>query len=413
MKKETLSIMRKCCLVIIFLFSIAYNSYSQDKKAGKALFNSLCASCHNLDKKTIGPPLRGISQKRSKEWLHSWIIDNVKLRESGDVDAIAIFEEYNGSLMSPFPQLSDADVDNILAHLNTPKEDKNNVATSSGEKNTGGGGSDKGISTEVFLSVIVAIMLLFTAMLFKSKNAIKAAKGEQTFSFFGSVKNIITKFLKNKRLLTVFIIIIIFSFLRLGWNWLMQVGVNTGYEPIQPIAFSHKIHAGDNKIDCMYCHSSVKYSKTAGIPSVNVCMNCHFYIQEGTNTGTKEIAKIYNAIGFDPETSSYIENYEQKPIKWIKVHDLQDFVYFNHSQHVKVGGIACETCHGPVKEMDDMRQHSDLTMGWCVNCHRETQVKMEGNPYYEDIHNQMKEKHKGSKITVDKIGGLECGKCHY
>jgi hypothetical protein len=201
--------------------------------------------------------------------------------------------------------------------------------------------------------------------------------------------------------------------MKFTFDTLMGIGVTTNYQPEQPISFSHKIHAGDNGIDCNYCHSSARNSKTAGIPSANVCMNCHANITSGTNTGKIEIQKIYDAIGYNPDTREYIEDYEQKPIQWVRIHNLPDLAYFNHSQHVSVGGIECQECHGPVQEMDVVYQHSELTMGWCVDCHRETQIKMEGNEYYTKIHEQMKEKYAGQKITVDKMGGLECGKCHY
>ena len=142
-------------------------------------------------------------------------------------------------------------------------------------------------------------------------------------------------------------------------------------------------------------------------------MNCHTYISEGPITGTTEISKIYDAIGFDPDTRTYIEGYKQKPIKWVRIHNLPDLSYFNHSQHVVAGKVECQTCHGPIEEMDVVYQHAELTMGWCIDCHRTTEVAMEGNEYYTELHTQLKEKYKGEKITVDKIGGIERAKCHY
>ena len=200
--------------------------------------------------------------------------------------------------------------------------------------------------------------------------------------------------------------------LKFTFDMLLGIGVTTNYQPEQPIAFSHKLHAGINGVDCNYCHSSARHSKHSGIPSANVCMNCHTYINQGPS-GTKEIQKIYDAVGFDPETRTYIEGYDKKPIKWVRIHNLPDHAYFNHSQHVVAGGLECQECHGPVEEMDVLYQYSELTMGWCVECHRETEVKMEGNNYYTHLHEQLKEKYKDEKITVDKIGGLECAKCHY
>ena len=203
----------------------------------------------------------------------------------------------------------------------------------------------------------------------------------------------------------------------------MQIGVDQGYEPIQPIHYSHKIHAGDNGIDCKYCHSSARVSKNAGIPSLNVCMNCHknisefqgdkdsTYVDYSKEFYTGEIKKLYDAVGWDPATQKYTG--KTKPVKWVRIHNLPDFVYFNHSQHVTVGGIECQKCHGKVETFEIMKQDQPLTMGWCINCHRETNVKVEENGYYEKIHAELSKKYGKSKLTAADMGGLECGKCHY
>ena len=174
------------------------------------------------------------------------------------------------------------------------------------------------------------------------------------------------------------------------------IGIQQNYHPTQPIAFSHKIHAGQYEIDCNYCHTGVNISKSANIPAVNICMNCHGVI----NTDKPEIQKILTA---------YEEN---RPIEWVRVHNLPDLAYFNHSQHVAVGGIECNTCHGPIEEMDVVYQYSELTMGWCINCHRESEINSKGNDYYD----KLVELHKSSSkepLKVEDIGGLECSKCHY
>ena len=202
----------------------------------------------------------------------------------------------------------------------------------------------------------------------------------------------------------------------------MQVGIDQGYMPVQPIHYSHKIHSGANQIECKYCHSSARVSKHSGIPSLNVCMNCHKNIaeyngEEDTENGytkefyTKEIKKLYDAVGWDEENQSYTGN--TKPVKWVRIHNLPDFVYFNHAQHVQVGGVECQTCHGPVEEMEIMYQHSSLTMGWCINCHRESKVKLKDNEYYTKIHEELSKKYGVEELTVAQMGGLECGKCHY
>ena len=217
----------------------------------------------------------------------------------------------------------------------------------------------------------------------------------------------------------------IFTLLLVGYivlNSLMGIGIDQDYQPIQPIAFSHKIHSGDNSIDCQYCHSSAKHSKTSGIPSVNVCMNCHKSISEYTGPITSEkdkafydteIQKIYDAIGWDSEKLVYKEDYEEKPIKWVKVHNLPDFVYYNHSQHVTVAGLTCQKCHGPVETMDELYQFSPLTMSWCLDCHKTTNIDLKGNDYYAKIHEQLAKKFDVEKVTIAQLGGKECGKCHY
>jgi NAD-dependent SIR2 family protein deacetylase len=208
------------------------------------------------------------------------------------------------------------------------------------------------------------------------------------------------------------------------YGYFMQVGVDQGYEPIQPIHYSHRIHAGLNEIECKYCHSSARVSKHSGIPSLNVCMNCHKSISEVADASSEftsvtdeyskefydnEIQKLYDAVGWDGQKYTG----ETKPVKWVRIHNLPDFAYFNHSQHVSVAGIECQKCHGPVEEMEIMSQHSPLTMGWCINCHRETNVKMEGNAYYEKIHEELAKKYGVEQVTAAEMGGLECGKCHY
>ena len=194
-----------------------------------------------------------------------------------------------------------------------------------------------------------------------------------------------------------------------------EVGVQQGYAPTQPINFSHKIDAGQYEMDCKYCHSTVEKSKSASIPSLNTCMNCHKYVKASEKYNGKtspEIQKIYNAIGYDGDNMEYIEGYEQKPIEWVRIHNLPDLSYFNHSQHVVVGKVECQTCHGPIQEMDKVYQFSNLQMGWCIDCHRERGIDSENNDYYEEAHKNMLAEGK-DYITVAENGGLECSKCHY
>jgi hypothetical protein len=212
----------------------------------------------------------------------------------------------------------------------------------------------------------------------------------------------ITKKVKYKFIHTLIIIVALFFVSRYIVYTAVDLGRSQNYQPDQPIKFSHKVHAGQNQTNCLYCHFNAERSKFAGIPPAIVCMNCHIIVREGTRSGKYEIDKIYKAI----------EN--NKPINWIKVHNLPNHVFFNHAQHVKVGKIDCLKCHGDVANMDQIKQVGDLSMGWCVNCHRETNVQFDNKFYtkYEDLHKQLKEG-KISKVTVEKIGGTDCMKCHY
>ncbi len=182
----------------------------------------------------------------------------------------------------------------------------------------------------------------------------------------------------------------------------IDLGRSPEYQPAQPIKFSHLVHAGQNQTDCLYCHSNAEHSKHAGIPPANVCTNCHVLVKEGTRSGKFEIAKIYHAL----ETG--------KPIEWVKVHNVPDHVYFNHAQHVVAGKIDCATCHGDVATMHEIVQVKDLSMGWCVNCHRDTKVQFDNAFYgkYEQLHRDLREG-KITGVTVDQVGGSDCMKCHY
>lgn len=389
------------------LFLGSTNVYAQDAAKGESLFKSNCASCHALNKKLVGPALSGVTERREEEWLLSWVKNSSALIKSGDPDAIAIFEEYNKSAMTAFTHFSDEDVKDILAYIENPPAKKGEIVVAGGPDNGQTSGSD---NTTMIIIVALTILCAVLFASLKAKNALKKAMDEPTDSMFKQTKDWL---LARPGLVVVIVVLIFIGGVKDTWeNVFDKVGVAQGYQPTQPIAFSHKIHAGEQKIDCNYCHSGARHSKTSGIPSANVCMNCHTYINEGTQTGTKEISKIYEAVGYDPETRAYKENYEAKPIEWVKIHNLPDLVYFNHAQHVTAGKQECKTCHGPIEEMEVVEQFAPLTMGWCIECHRKTEVNTD-NPYYENLNERWAEKFHGEKITVDKIGGLECGKCHY
>ncbi|MBT4881312.1 MAG: c-type cytochrome [Flavobacteriales bacterium] len=397
---------KSCILLLAVVFTFSFQTSAQPD--GAQIYKANCTACHMIGGgRLVGPDLQGITEKRTKDWLKKWINSSSELIASGDADAIAIFEEYNKSVMTDF-YFSDEDMAALLVYLENPPVEEVQVASAAGATE-----HDKGMSGSTQMMIVALVLLTLVFILTSVKNSLKESLGQETETVPETLKNQTELFLANninKLFVGLFIMIVVLKF---AFDAMMGVGVTTNYQPVQPIAFSHKIHAGDNSIDCNYCHTSARTSKHSAIPSANVCMNCHASIVSGTTTGTTEIQKIYDAIGYDPETRTYIEGYEQKPIEWVKIHNLPDLAYFNHSQHVNVGQLECQECHGAVEEMDVVKQESDLTMGWCIECHRETEVKMEGNDYYTSLHEKMKEQYSGEKITVDKIGGLECGKCHY
>jgi mono/diheme cytochrome c family protein len=393
-----------------------------DPVKGKELFNANCAACHKLDAKATGPMLRGISAKHEMAWIYKWVHNSSDMIKSGDAAAVKLFEENNKSVMTAFPQLSNADIDNIIAYTSEPKAEA--AAAPTGTAGVPGTAApENAISNNVILGALGLVMAMLVVMLFlvnkvlskvAKANGIVVAPKEPTMPIWRA-------FAKNQFLVLVSSIFLLLTGAYLVYGFLMQVGVDQDYEPIQPIHYSHRIHAGSNGISCKYCHSSARVSKHSGIPSLNVCMNCHKNIAEVSDTTATpdhskafydgEIQKLYKAVGWDQSTQKYTGKTE--PVKWIRIHNLPDFVYFNHSQHVTVAGIECQTCHGPVQTYEVMKQFSPLTMGWCINCHRKTEVKMEGNEYYTKIHEELSKKYGVDKLTAAQMGGLECGKCHY
>ena len=417
--------MSKFLALLFLVFSFSFNAYSQDVDIakGKSLFNANCAACHKLNKNLIGPALAGVSAKYEKEWLYSWIKNSSAMIKAGDERAVAIWEEYNKAAMNAFPQLSDMDIDNILAYTDYKPEPVAVVATTAAASQSSDGGS---VSTDVILIVLVIILLVLVTMLFMVNKTLKAIAKKNGIEFEDPkplFKIPVWKlFIKNQFLVFCSVVFFLLSSAYFAYGWMMQIGIDQGYMPVQPIHYSHKIHSGDNQIDCQYCHSSARKSKHSGIPSLNVCMNCHENIaeyngEEDLEKGytkdfyTNEIKKLYKAVGWDEESRTYTGDTE--PVKWVRIHNLPDFVYFNHSQHVNVAGIDCKECHGPIEEMEIVYQHSSLTMGWCINCHRESDVKVKDNEYYTKIHKELSKKYGVEKLTAAQMGGLECGKCHY
>ena len=414
-------------LVILLTFSSSILAQEGDVKNGKSLFNTNCAACHKLDKKMTGPALRNVEarlaeeQGLDREWLNEWIRNSAGFIKSGDAYANKIWNEYGQTAMTAFPQLSDQDISDILAYTAAPKPEPVVVDKATGD---GGEGGDSSASNKIILGALALLFGLLAVALVLVNRTLKRFADEKGVQVPVKEKDtpIWKAFAQNQFLILVTVIIFLLSSAYFVYGALMSVGVDQGYQPVQPIHYSHRIHAGDNGINCKYCHSSARVSKTSGIPSLNVCMNCHKSIgevapetlAEGQAYGVDynaEIQKLYKAVGWNEADQKYTGT--ASPVKWIRVHNLPDFAYFNHSQHVSVAGLECQTCHGPVEEMEIMYQHAPLTMGWCINCHRKTNVKIKDNEYYTKIHEQLSKKYGVEQLTAAQMGGLECGKCHY
>ena len=413
-------LIKRIFLVALLLPSLSI-SQEADIQAGKSLFNANCAACHKLNKKAVGPALSGVTEKYDKEWLYSWIRNGTQMIKDGDPQAVAIWEEYNRAVMTNYPQFSDEQIDNILAYTNyTPPPPTNTTAVTAESSSQG-----SSISLNIILAVTILIFTILIVMLFLVQRTLVKIANASGVKIETDTKRNITPLwqtiVKNQFLIFIMVVGFLLSSAYFTYGYLMQVGIDQGYAPIQPIHYSHKIHAGANQIECKYCHSSARVSKHSGIPSLNVCMNCHEYIaeyngEEDLENGytrdfyTNEIKKLYSAVGWDEENQVYTGN--TKPVKWVRIHNLPDFVYFNHAQHAQVAQIECQTCHGPVEEMEIMYQYSPLTMGWCIDCHRESNVDKD-NEYYQKVHDELSKKYGVEKLTVAQLGGIECAKCHY
>jgi mono/diheme cytochrome c family protein len=411
-------------LFLITVLSFGNKSSAQD---GKTLFQTNCASCHGVLKKGSGPALTGFETRgpwADRAKLYDWVHNPTKFMQ-GDPYTAGLKNEY-GIVMQAFPSLSTKDIDAIADYINSVKPVAPGGGAAAGDPDHANPGkigeSDNAILYGVLtliLAVVALIMLQVNSNLRKLADEKEGIRSNEPIPFYRN-KTYIT-------LLTLILFVVGGFFVVKG---AIGLGRNQKYQPEQPIYFSHKVHPGQNQISCLYCHGPALEGKQATIPSVNVCMNCHMNISEyagpalhredGTTVdGTAEIRKLYDYAGWDPQAGKYVK--EGKPIPWVKVHTLPDHVYFNHSQHTKVGQVQCQTCHGEITAMDEVYQASELSMGWCVNCHRETNVNFVdssgngGNKFYsiyEKYHNEIKSGKRDS-VTVNDIGGLECQKCHY
>ncbi len=407
-------------------FLIVTVTQAQDLVEGKTLFKSKCASCHALDHESTGPALTPKLNELDEAWAIKWIKNWKALVDSGDKQAIEA-AKLKPSEMTTFPTLTDDQIKNIIAYAKVGEPKKAAEAGAAVKDEGASSLSIAGVIAIIILSIVILVVLgravKMLERLILQKQGIDIVE-EEKVSLAVGVKGLF----KNKKFVFFFVLCLVMVLGSFGWMGMWDTGVHTGYQPVQPIKFSHELHAGINQIDCQYCHTSAFKSKNSTIPSLNVCMNCHKAVQARTEAGdvSPEIQKIYNALGYDPTTQTYDKS-KEKPVEWVRVHNLPDFAYFNHSQHVVVGEAAirkekglkptdpvCFACHGPVDTMEEIYQYSPLTMKWCVNCHKDADISGKKNDaFYANViaaHEKIK---KGEKITPAMLGGLECGKCHY
>jgi cytochrome c551/c552 len=406
--------------VLFFMLSVTVSVNAQD---GKAIFSQKCASCHAVDKVLIGPALQGVQDRwADSTQLDAWIHNSAAVVKSGYPRAVEVYTQFNKLQMTAFPELTEKDIDAILSYINTAAAAKaaGPVSATGTTINPADTASQESDSALIF-GILTLILAVVALTLMQVNSSLKKLSDESE----GIPTAEPVPFYRNK----AYIAMAAIALFMVGGFYIFQsaqgLGRSQKYQPEQPIYYSHQVHAGINQISCLYCHNGAMQGKQANIPSVNVCMNCHMGINEYAKgpklyretgievDGTAEIQKLYEYAGWDPNKKLYTGN--GKPVEWIRIHNLPDHVYFNHAQHVTVGKQACQTCHGEIQKMGEVYQYSDLSMGWCINCHRETKVQFTDNKFYsiyEKFHEDLKNK-KMDSVTVEKIGGTECMKCHY
>lgn len=464
-----LNILKYCFLFTFSCILFVGTSIAEPTvEQGKTLFLNQCASCHNKNMKDdlTGPALGGFEERwsgYSKEELYNWIRNSQSMIAAGHPRAVELWNRWKPTVMNSFPSFTDEQIESIFLYVNAqlkpPPPPPNG---------TPGGETAVDTSNDFIYWILFGVLVLIVTVLARAIDNLKKIAAAEHGEVYQrrTIKSVLT----NRTVIGF----LVFALIVLGGYTTVNNGIafgrQQGYQPDQPIEFSHEMHAGIQGIDCQYCHDTARKSRHASIPGANTCMNCHRAIEVGSKFGTQELTKIFASIGYDPSTDRYIENYEKLsneeikaiytkwigdtylkqreltaldrrgertvreqweeiessltndvkeeipgPIEWTRIHMLPDHVYFNHAQHVSIGKIECQTCHGKVEEMAVLYQYSPLSMGWCINCHRETEVQFVGNEYYktyEQYHEAMKSGHR-AKVTVEDIGGLECQKCHY
>jgi cytochrome c2 len=404
------------------IFFLSYHTVTA--QTGQQIFQANCASCHSLDKVLQGPALRGVTGRgpwTDRANLHKWVHSPAAFIPT--TPYTQDLQKQYGQIMPGFPGLPDKDIDAVFDYIE--KAPPAGVT----EKPKEGDGEEKDSSQNAIIFGVISLILAIVALILMqvNSNLKKLSDDKENIHRPEAVP-----FYRNK----IYIALIALILFVVGGYFVakgaISLGRQQGYQPTQPIYYSHKVHAGINQISCLYCHGGAWESKHAGIPSINICMNCHkvvssyekgpkLYDEDGKEiNGTAEIQKLYQYAGFTPGPGAQWDPAKGKSPAWIKIHNLPDHVYFNHAQHTKVGNVQCQTCHGNIQEMDKVKQVAELSMGWCVNCHRETKVNFNysdstGNKFYsiyEKFHNDIKSG-KMDSISVKDIGGLECQKCHY
>jgi mono/diheme cytochrome c family protein len=392
--------------IILLILSVGFFNYQVlaqdgDAAAGETLFKNNCAQCHSADASVVvGPGLQGIEDRRDFAWLKKWINNPASVISSGDKYGVELYEKYNKTQMTAFPSFGDAEIKNILAYVKAANAAPAAAASGTDAKTAApqetGGGKFFNIVLVVLLLIMGLVLIALLAVLNLLSKISAGENNPNAVTGMESLKATFQNLSANKTIRSAVIWLFIILGTKATLDGLYGIGVHQGYAPKQPISFSHKLHAGEMEINCAYCHTGVYKGKQAGIPSSSICMNCHNTIKRES----PEIQKIYTALE------------KNQPVEWVRVHNLPDLAYFNHSQHTNVGGLDCKNCHGEIPKMEVVQQKSTLTMGWCIDCHRKTDVNSKGNAYYDALltaHNSTSKE----SMKVEDIGGLECAKCHY
>jgi mono/diheme cytochrome c family protein len=319
-------------LLVAGLFVCGLTAHAQtDAAKGEAIFKAKCTACHKIDTRMTGPALGPqLTEETDDAYLTKWIQNNQALIAAKNPKAVKIFNEYNQAGMTVFAELSDADVGNVITYIRADwkkiQEDKAKAPVSATPE-------DKGPSSLVIWGLLGVIVIAFIVILvlnkviatlerlLLNKQGIILEEDAEEEKVKADRAATFKKLLKNKKLVFFVVLCGTIAMGSFSWVTMWNTNVHQGYQPVQPIKYSHELHAGAMKIECQYCHTGAFKSKNASIPSLNVCMNCH----KSVKTESPEIHKIYDALGYDPNTAKY-DSTKAKPIQWVRVHNLPDWL---------------------------------------------------------------------------------------